>query len=37
VQVREKIHSRSVNRCKHFEEQLRPLRDHLEAAGVAVD
>ena len=37
VQVREKIHSRSVNRWKHFEPQLRPLRAMLEAAGVAVE
>jgi tetratricopeptide (TPR) repeat protein len=37
VQVREKIHTRSVNRWKHFEKQLQPLKDYLETAGVAVD
>ncbi|MBT5725712.1 MAG: hypothetical protein HOI74_16935 [Gammaproteobacteria bacterium] len=34
VQVREKIHSRSVLRWKRFEKQLDPLRDYLDAAGV---
>lgn len=36
VQVREKIHSRSVNRWRHFEGHLRPLRVHLENAGIDV-
>jgi len=35
VQVREKIHDRSVNRWKHFAPQLRPLKDFLEKAGIA--
>ena len=35
VQVREKIHARSVNRWTHFERELRPLRDFLEQAGIA--
>ena len=34
VQVRRKIHSHSVGRWKHYEEQLRPLRDYLENAGI---
>jgi len=34
VQVREKAHTRSVARWKEFEEQLRPLRDRLEDAGI---
>ena len=34
VQVREKAHTRSVSRWKKFEEQLRPLRDRLEDAGI---
>ncbi len=34
VQVREKVHTRSVQRWKHFERQLRPLREMLEAAGI---
>ena len=37
VQVREKIHSRSVLRWKRYEEQLKPLRTHLEAAGISVE
>jgi tetratricopeptide (TPR) repeat protein len=37
VQVREKIHARSVGRWRHFERQLQPLRDVLEAAGIPVD
>lgn len=36
VQVREKIHGRSVERWRHFEEQLRPLRDYLEQQGINV-
>jgi hypothetical protein len=34
VQVREKIHARSVNRWVHFEQELRPLREILEQAGI---
>jgi len=37
VQVREKIHTRSVDRWRHFERQLQPLRAMLEAAGITVD
>jgi len=37
VQVREKAHTRSVARWKKFENELRPLREKLEAAGIAVD
>ena len=37
VQVREKIHSRSVHRWKRFETQLEPLRNTLLAAGIVVD
>jgi tetratricopeptide (TPR) repeat protein len=37
VQVREKIHSRSVQHWKHYERELQPLRDMLEAAGIATD
>jgi tetratricopeptide (TPR) repeat protein len=36
VQVREKIHSRSVQRWTHFTRQLQPLREYLEAAGIAI-
>ena len=36
VQVRERVHTRSVNRWKYFEDQLQPLRDRLEAAGIAI-
>ena len=34
VQIREKIHSRSVMKWKHFETHLEPLRLNLEAAGI---
>lgn len=36
VQVREKMHSRSVGKWKRFERQLQPLRDRLEQGGVAI-
>ena len=36
VQVREKIHSRSVNRWQHFAKHLQPLKTYLENAGVAL-
>ena len=34
VQVREKAHTRSVERWKKFEDQLQPLRARLEEAGI---
>jgi hypothetical protein len=34
VQVREKIHTRSVDRWKHFAKHLQPLKHHLENAGI---
>ena len=37
VQVREKVHTASVERWKHFEEQLQPLREILEEAGIFVE
>jgi len=37
IQVREKIHTRSVNRWKNYEDQLQPLKKHLEKAGIRVD
>jgi hypothetical protein len=37
VQVREKIHTRSVNRWKRFEEHLRPLANYLENAGIYIE
>lgn len=36
VQVREKLHTRSVGRWKKFERQLQPLREQLEQGGVVV-
>ena len=36
VQVREKLHTRSVAKWKKFEHQLQPLREQLEQGGVAV-
>ncbi len=37
VQVREKIHDRSVRRWQRFERHLLPLRRILEGAGIAVE
>ena len=37
VQVREKAHTRSINRWKRFERQLQPLKNHLEEAGIRID
>lgn len=37
VQVRQKIHSESVNRWKNYEKQLQPLKEYLETAGIAID
>ena len=36
VQVREKMHSRSVNRWQHFAVHLQPLKTYLENAGIAL-
>ncbi|MDH3746762.1 MAG: sulfotransferase [Gammaproteobacteria bacterium] len=36
VQVREKIHSRSVDKWKRFERQLQPLAERLTAAGIDI-
>ena len=36
VQVREKMHSRSVNRWQHFARGLQPLKTYLENAGIAL-
>ncbi len=35
VQVRQKVHTGSVGRWKHYARQLEPLRAQLEAAGIA--
>ena len=37
VQVREKIHTRSVGRWKNYERHLQPLKESLQNAGIAVD
>lgn len=37
VQVREKMHDRSVNRWRHFERHLEPLRRMLEREGIELD
>ena len=37
VQVREKVHSRSVHKWKKFATELQPLKDHLESSGIGVD
>ncbi len=36
VQVREKVHSRSVGKWKKFEKQLAPLRQQLEQGGIKI-
>jgi tetratricopeptide (TPR) repeat protein len=36
VQVREKVHARSVEKWKKFEKQLQPLKDRLQSGGVEV-
>lgn len=37
VQIREKVHARSVNRWRQFETQLSPLRKQLENAGISIN
>jgi len=37
VQVREKAHTRSIHKWKRFADELQPLKDHLEKAGISVD
>ncbi|MBT8059957.1 MAG: sulfotransferase, partial [Gammaproteobacteria bacterium] len=37
VQIRERAHTRSVDKWKNWEQQLQPLREHLETSGIAVD
>lgn len=37
VQVREKVHTGSVNKWTRFAKQLQPLRDRLERAGISVE
>lgn len=37
VQVRQKMHTGSVDRWRCYEAQLQPLREYLEAAGIVVD
>ena len=37
VQVREPAHTRSIGRWRHYADQLRPMMEALEGAGVAVD
>ena len=36
VQVRDKIHTRSVNRWRNYEAQLAPLAERLESAGIRI-
>ncbi len=37
VQVREKVHTRSVNKWKNFAAELQALKEYLEKAGICVD
>ena len=37
VQVRQKVHTASVERWRRYEKQLQPLRDKLESAGIKVE
>jgi len=34
LQVREKVHSRSIHKWKYFADELQPLKKHLDAAGI---
>jgi len=36
VQVREKVHSRSVGKWKRFQKELQPLQVRLEEGGVRI-
>lgn len=36
VQIREKAHSRSINKWQRFSEELQPLKDYLVRAGIEV-
>jgi len=35
--VREKVHTRSVLKWKNYAEELKPLKDYLESAGIEVE
>jgi tetratricopeptide (TPR) repeat protein len=37
LQVREKVHTRSVNKWKKYAAELEPLKKHLSSAGVNID
>lgn len=37
VQIREKTHNRSINKWQRFGNQLQPLKEHLEKAGIKVE
>ncbi|MDX1518467.1 MAG: sulfotransferase, partial [Woeseiaceae bacterium] len=37
VQVREKVHTESIGKWKHFEKHLAPLADKLRASGIPID
>lgn len=37
VQVREKTHSRSINKWQRFSKELQPLKEHLESANIKVE
>ncbi|MCF6263740.1 MAG: sulfotransferase [Xanthomonadales bacterium] len=37
LQVREKMHSRSVNKWKYFAAELQPLKEYLRAAGIGIN
>jgi tetratricopeptide (TPR) repeat protein len=37
VQVRQKVHARSVDKWTRFAHQLQPLKEHLQNAGITVD
>ena len=37
IQVREKVHTRSVGRWKHYAKHLEPLREYLESQGIEIE
>ncbi|MGK0372369.1 MAG: hypothetical protein ACJAW1_002622 [Glaciecola sp.] len=36
VQIREKAHSRSINKWQRFSDELNPLKEYLERAGIGI-
>ena len=37
VQIREKTHSRSVDKWRHFDNEFQPLKNYLESNGIKIE